>query len=71
MSSFAPKSFCQKITNPICKQIKAAQKTFVQKSRSKILVKLTPGYNFSSVHVKPFFVTQSVTILTSEKWNHN
>ncbi len=38
-----PKSICQTITNPNCKHIKAAQKTFVQKVARKILVKLTPG----------------------------
>jgi hypothetical protein len=36
MNSFCAKSFCQKITNPNCKQIKAAQKTFIQK---KLLIK--------------------------------
>jgi hypothetical protein len=34
-AAFAPKSFHQKITNPNCKHIKAAQKTFVQKNCSK------------------------------------
>ncbi len=43
-AAFVPKSFCQKITNPNCKHIKAAQKTFVRKAASKILVKLTPGW---------------------------
>ncbi len=33
----------QKITNPNCKRIKAVQKTFVQKTAHKILVKLTPA----------------------------
>ncbi len=33
--------FCQKITNPNCKHVKAAQKTFVQKAACKIFVKLT------------------------------
>ena len=32
--AFAPISFCQKVTNPNCKRIKAAQNTFVQKSCS-------------------------------------
>ncbi len=45
-AAFAPKSFCQKITNPNCKHIKAAQKTFIQKAAHKILVKLTPGLIF-------------------------
>ncbi len=31
MSSFAPKSFLQKITSPNCKYIKAAQKAFIWK----------------------------------------
>jgi hypothetical protein len=31
LAAFAPKSFRQKITNPNCKHIKGAQKTFVQK----------------------------------------
>ncbi len=35
-AAFAPKSFCQKITNPNCMHIKAAQKMFVWK---KVLVK--------------------------------
>jgi hypothetical protein len=38
-----PKSFCQKITNPNCKHIKAAKIFFVRKAPLKILVKLTPG----------------------------
>jgi len=28
-AAFAPKAFCQKITNPNCKHIKAAQRTLV------------------------------------------
>jgi len=43
LAAFAQKPFCQEITNPNCKHIKGAQKTFVQKSDRKILVKLTPG----------------------------
>jgi hypothetical protein len=35
-AAFAPKSFCQEFSNPNCKHIKVAQKTFVQK---KLLVK--------------------------------
>jgi hypothetical protein len=31
LAAFVPKSFCQKITNPNCKHIKGAQKTFVRK----------------------------------------
>ncbi len=31
-AAFVPKSFHQKIINPNCKHLKAAQKTFVQKS---------------------------------------
>jgi hypothetical protein len=38
-----PKSFCQKITNPNCKHIKAAQKLSYKKVARKILVNLTPG----------------------------
>jgi hypothetical protein len=41
-AAFAPKSFRQKITNPNCKHIKAAQKIFYEKAAHKILVKLTP-----------------------------
>ncbi len=44
-AAFAPKSFHQKITNPNCKHIKAAQKTFVQKAARKMFMKLTPGPN--------------------------
>jgi hypothetical protein len=40
---FAPKSFCQKITNPNCKHIKAAQNLSYKKATHKILVKSTPG----------------------------
>jgi len=29
LAAFAPKAFCQKITNPNCKHTKAAQKTLV------------------------------------------
>ena len=43
LAAFAPKSLGQKITNPNCKHIKDAQKTFILKSAHKILVKLTPG----------------------------
>ncbi len=42
-AAFAPKSFCQKITNPNFKHIKAAKKLSYEKSARKILVKLTPG----------------------------
>jgi hypothetical protein len=42
-TAFAPKSCCQKITNPNCKHIKAAQKLSYEKAAHKILVKLTPG----------------------------
>jgi hypothetical protein len=35
--------FPQKITNPNCKHMKAAQKTFDEKAARKILVKLTLG----------------------------
>ncbi len=37
------KSFHQKLKNPNCKHIEAAQKTFVQKAARIMLVKLTPG----------------------------
>ncbi len=40
-ATFAPKSFCQKITNPNYKHIKAAH---------KILVKLTPGCQYAKCH---------------------
>jgi hypothetical protein len=43
-AAFAPKSFCQKITNPNCKHIKAAQKLSYEKAARKILVKLTPSH---------------------------
>jgi hypothetical protein len=42
-ATFAPKSFCQKITNRNYKHIKAAQKTYYEKAARKILVKLMPG----------------------------
>ncbi len=38
-AAFGPKSFRRKITNPNCKHIRAAQKTFVKKAARKILVK--------------------------------
>jgi hypothetical protein len=43
MSSFCTKILSPKITNPNCKHIKGAQKTFYEKAARKILVKLTPG----------------------------
>jgi len=43
-TAFAPKSFHQKVTNPNCKHLKAAQKTLVHKAAHKILVKLIPGF---------------------------
>jgi hypothetical protein len=46
-AAFAPKSICQKITNPNCKHIKAAQKLLYKKSAHKILVKLTPSLMFA------------------------
>ncbi len=42
-AAFAPESFCQKITNPNCKHIKATQKLLCAKAARKILVKLTPS----------------------------
>jgi hypothetical protein len=43
-----PKSFCQKITDPNCKHIKAAPKKLLyEKAAQKILVKLTPACFFS------------------------
>ena len=38
-AAFAPKSFCQKITNPNCKHLKAAQRTLVWLSISPIFYK--------------------------------
>ena len=50
-AAFAPKSFCQKITNPNFKHIKAAQKLLHEKAAHKILVKLTAagGVNFTNI----------------------
>jgi hypothetical protein len=42
--------FAQKITNPNCKHIKAAQKPLYKKAH-KILVKLTPGGRMVPVYV--------------------
>jgi hypothetical protein len=43
-AAFAPKTFCQKITNPNCKHIKAGKNLLYEKSARKILVKLTSFY---------------------------
>jgi hypothetical protein len=42
LAAFAPKSFCQKITNPNCKYTKGAKKLVYEKYAHKTLVKLTP-----------------------------
>jgi hypothetical protein len=55
-----PKSFHQKITNPNCKHIKAAQKTFAQKAAHKILAKLTPG-NWSNSSYLGFLVVLALS----------
>jgi hypothetical protein len=52
-ATFVPKSFRQKITNPYCERIKAAQKSFAKKAARKILVKLTPWTIFTTLLFLP------------------
>ncbi len=48
-AAFGLISFCQKIINTNCKQIKTTQNTFMQKAACKMLVKLTPVANFTKI----------------------
>ncbi len=45
------------MTNPNYKYMKGAQKTFVQKSACKILVKLTPGVTHDDQNI---FIVQAI-----------
>ena len=43
-AAFSPISFCQKITNSNCQQIKVVKTLLYKKAARKILVKWTPGF---------------------------
>jgi len=49
-AAFAPKYFCQKNTNPNCRHIKAAQKTFIPKSCSSKISEIDTGPPVLWVH---------------------
>jgi len=44
LAAFAKTSYCQKITDPNSKHLKAAYNTFSQKAAHEMFVKLTPGH---------------------------
>jgi len=57
---FLPIFFCQKIAKPNCNYRKSANNTFIQKkAASKMLMKLTPGVNFTNMFKLSFYVHRS------------